>query len=371
MALVDQMSGDRLEAISQKLRDSRLVRYTLRTLQIAFVLGVSGFLLNKLNTIGWAELWGALPTHPLYYLFFLANFFAIPVAELLVYRTMWGLPMARYFPVFARKRVYNYALLSYSGEAVFAVWARENLPIKTMTIVQTVKDSNILSALASNSFTLVLLIMFMVTDQIKLITNVDPDYRLYLGLAAAVGIVLVPIILRFRKTLISLDPVTARRVFLIHLIRFVSAQIFLMLQWVVILPEVPITTWLLFVTAQLVLSRVPFLPNTDLLYLGLGLSLATYVDAPDAVVAGMFVAAGALSQILNAGIYILTSVIRPKPGQLQHQGSTTAPTSLASGPEIESDTAGDRQNGVVAPSDQQNGAFAPSDRQNGAFAPGE
>ncbi len=305
MTLADRFSSDRLAVLGQNL----YVRYAFRLIQLAFVVGVAVFLVRKLGTIGWAEVWDAMPTHPLYYLFFLANFFAIPVAELWVYRTMWGIRMSRYFAVFARKRVYNYALLSYSGEAVFAHWAQKHLPLKTMTVIQTVKDSNILSALASNSFTLVLLIMFVATDQISLITDADPDYRFYLGVAGAVGLVLVPLILKFRKRIISLPADQARKVFLIHLTRFVLAQIFLLLQWVVILPHVPITTWLLFVTAQLVLSRVPFLPNTDLLYLGLGLTLATYVDAPEAVVAGIFVAAGALSQILNAVIYAVTTVL--------------------------------------------------------------
>lgn len=297
------LTSDRLQAIG---RHPALI-LTLRLLQLAFVIGVAFFLVNKLSAIGWQEVLASLPTNPLYYLFFLAFYFAIPTAELLAYRTIWGMPMSRYFVIFARKRVYNFALLSYSGEAVLALWAQKNLPIKTMTIIQTIKDSNILSALASNSFTLILLILFFVTDQISLITEADPDYRFYLGLAAAVGLVLVPLILKFRRHIISLEQGIAKKVFLIHLTRFVSALLFQLFQWMVILPEVPITMWLLFLTAQLVLSRVPFLPNTDLLYLGLGLTLAGYVDAPEAIVAAMFVAAGALSQLLNAAIYVLTS----------------------------------------------------------------
>ena len=83
--------------------------------------------------------------------------------------------------------------------------------------------------------------------------------------------------------------------------------LFQALQWAIILPEVPFDTWVLFLTAQLVLTRVPFLPNTDLLYVGLGLTLASYIDAPMAVIAGMFLASGALFQLANLIAFIVTS----------------------------------------------------------------
>jgi hypothetical protein len=71
---------------------------------------------------------------------------------------------------------------------------------------------------------------------------------------------------------------------------------------------VPMTTWLVFLTAQMVMTRIPFLPSQDLMVLGLGVALSSVVDVPAIAVAGMFVAAGALSQIANLVIFGWTSV---------------------------------------------------------------
>jgi hypothetical protein len=122
-----------------------------------------------------------------------------------------------------------------------------------------------------------------------------------------VGLIILPLIIKFRKKILALDPQVAQKIFLIHLGRLILMLGFQTLQWAVVLPAVPFDTWLLFLTAQLVLTRVPFLPNTDLLYVGLGLTLANYIDAPIAVIAGMFLASGALFQIANLVAFILTS----------------------------------------------------------------
>jgi hypothetical protein len=78
-------------------------------------------------------------------------------------------------------------------------------------------------------------------------------------------------------------------------------------QWAVVFPHVTFLTWLLFLTAQMVLTRLPFLPNQDLMLVGLGLSLTHYVNAPEAAVAGMFLVSGALFQAFNLGCFLLTA----------------------------------------------------------------
>ena len=291
-----------------RVQDNRLLMLGLKALQMLVAAGVLWLLASKLASIGWAEVWAALPATPWFYLIFLMMFFAFPVAELMVYRTMWHVDFKGQFGVFVRKRVYNYAVLSYSGEAYLAFWARRRLALKDRVIFATIKDSNILSALASNSFTVILLAAFFITGQLSVITDADPSYQSYLILAALVGVILVPVVLKFRRHIISLEPSVARRVFLIHLVRLVLMLLLQTAQWAVVLPEVPFTTWLLFLTAQLVLTRIPFLPNTDLLLAGLGLTLMGYLDAPQATVASMFVAAGALWQGMNFIAFIATSV---------------------------------------------------------------
>ena len=295
------------------LAEKPLARVLLRCIHLGFVGLVLWLLVGKISTIGWDDVLDALPTTPLYYLLFLIWYFAIPVTELIVYRLMWGFSVAKYFAVFARKRVYNLALVSYSGEAWLAYWARDRFEMPNARIYATIKDSNILSALSSNSFTIIALIVFFATGQISLIIDADPNYQMYLGLAVVVGLILVPLILRFRRHIISLKPDTAVKIVMIHFVRFSTMLACQVGMWSVILPQVSLSTWLLFVTAQLVLQRVPFLPNTDLLFLGLGLSMAPLLDAPQATIAGMFLGAGALAQVLNLAIYVITSFGISKP----------------------------------------------------------
>ncbi len=71
----------------------------------------------------------------------------------------------------------------------------------------------------------------------------------------------------------------------------------------------------------MVLTRVPFLPNTDLLFAGLGITLMAYVDGPAAEVAGMFLAAGALNQVLNLGLFILTTIKQKRSTPLATQSA--------------------------------------------------
>ncbi|WP_262692872.1 hypothetical protein [Kordiimonas aestuarii] len=308
-------------ATFERVQSNRPLMLTLKALQVLFMVAVVLYLGNKLATVGWQEVWASLPTTPWFYIIFIVMFFAFPVAELLIYRLMWGVDFKGQFGMFVRKRVYNYAVLSYSGEAYMAFWARRRLNLRDRVIFSTIKDSNILSGLASNSFTVIMLAIFFLTGQLSVITNAAPDYKSYLLLAVLVGLILVPVVLRFRKHIISLKPDVAKKVFLIHLIRLVLLLLLQTLQWSVVLPDVPFNMWLLFLTAQLVLTRVPFLPNTDLLVAGLGLTLMGYVDAPQATLASMFLAAGALSQVMNFAAFLATSVRlyapRQRPGTQQ------------------------------------------------------
>ncbi len=284
------------------------VKVLLRAFQVSAVIAVLYYMVEKLSEIGWMEVWQALPENPLFYLFFLAMYFALPTGEWLVYQIIWGPEVKKKYPVFLRMRVYNFALVSYAGEAYIALWAHQNLHRKGRAVISAVKDSNILSGLASNSFTVLLLSIFFMTGQLELLTNADPDYSYYIGLSVAVGLLLVPLVLKYHTRILGLEAKKAKKVFTIHLIRMIIILLLQALQWAVIFPSVSFDTWILLLTAQMVLTRVPFLPNTDLLFAGLGITLMGYVDGPEAAVASMFLTAGALTQILNFTIFILTSI---------------------------------------------------------------
>lgn len=292
----------------KEMLQSKTMRLFLRLVQIAAVAVVLYLMAIKLTAIGWSDVSNALPTTPWFYIFFLAMYFAQPVAEWVVYQHLWGSIIKSRFDIFVRMRIYNFALVSYAGEAFLAIWAHRHLSKSGKQVISTVKDSSILSGLASNSFTLILLALFFMTGQLETLTDADPSYGRYLGFAVALGVILVPLVLKFHGKILGINASTAKKVFLVHLVRLIAVLLLQTAQWAVVFPELAITTWLLLLTAQMILTRIPFLPNTDLLFAGLGMTLMGYIDGPEAAVAGMFLASGALSQSLNLVCFVLASL---------------------------------------------------------------
>lgn len=280
----------------------------LKAIQVLLVVGVMAFLIGKLGTVGWDKVMASLPTTPWFYTFFTVIFLAYPLAEQMVYRILWRGNANPDFGVFLRMRVYNFAVLSYTGEAFLAFWAQRNTTMRKRRIFSSIKDSNILSALASNSFTILLLAFLFTTDQLHFITDADARFEYYLGLAFVVGVLLVPLVIHFKNHILALAPEQARPVFLIHLGRQIIVLVCQVAMWAIAVPDAPFEAWVLLLTAQLVLTRVPFLPNTDLLLAGLGVTMMGMLDAPEAKLAGMFFAAGVLGQAYNLIAFLIASM---------------------------------------------------------------
>lgn len=306
------MAKTSLISRAKSIADSRTTRLFLRALQVAVVGLVLYYILAELTKIGWRDVWQSMPTSPLFYLMFLAMYFALPVGEWLVYRALWGNVVRKRFGLFVRMRVYNLALVSYAGEAFLAIWAHKKIGKTGKAVVSDVKDSNILSALASNTFTVILLAAFFFSGQLGLLIDADPNFEKYIGLSLAVGAFLIPGVLLFRGKIIGTPGPLAKRIFTIHLIRLICVLCLTAGQWAVLFPDVSFDTWLLLLTAQMVLTRVPFLPNTDLLFAGLGITLMGYIDGAEAEIAAMFLTTGALSQLLNLAGFLITSVNQSK-----------------------------------------------------------
>ncbi|MGE4059613.1 MAG: hypothetical protein AB7E69_12175 [Sphingomonadales bacterium] len=286
----------------------RSVRLALKALQLLLVGGVVVYLISRVSEIGWSEVRRSLPESIWFYLLFGVVYFVIPVSELISYRVMrWPVRFSS-LPMFVRKRVYNYAVMSYSGEAYMFLWAKRHLGFSGRQILSMVKDNNLLSGLASNSFTLLLVAAFFATGQLDTITRAQPDAGSYIAATVLVGILMVLVVLGLNRRIMSTPLPMAAKVTGIHAGRVVLILLLQTAQWAVVFPHVPFLTWLLFLTAQMVMTRLPFLPNQDLMAVGLAMSLTHYVDAPEAAVVGMFLVSGALFQAVNLGFFLLTSV---------------------------------------------------------------
>jgi len=287
--------------------DSPRARLVQRLVQATAIIGVGAYLVYRLSGLGWAQVLATLPATPWFYVFFALRYLALPAAELLVYQTIWRRPLWGCFPVFLRKRVYNFGVMGYSGEAYLCLWGARQKGLDDKEVLLAVKDSNILSALVSNLLTAAMILAFAASGQLAAITKAAPGAAAYLWLAIIVSAVLVGAALRFHRRLLSIPPPVSLRVFGLHLARMLIVLALLAGQYAVAIPEAPWRVWLMFLAAQLVLDRAPLLPNKDLLFMGLGLALAGFAEAPEVKIAGVLVASAALLQVTNLALFVATS----------------------------------------------------------------
>ncbi len=316
-----------IKSLIDTAREKTLFRRLIKLVQVSVIAGVSYYLTRKVAAIGWQDVMSALPTTPWFYLCLLGMYFAHPIGEWLVYRTLWGAPVARRLDVFLRMRVYNAAVMSYSGEAYLGLWANKNLDLRKRSILAKIKDSQILSALSSNSLTIALVVLLFMSGKLGIFTGADPSYPTYVAVALGLGLVLIPLVIWFRKQILSLEPAVARRVFMIHFSRLAIVVGLQVASWSVVLPDVPMNIWLVFLTGQYVLTRIPFLPNSDLLVAGLGLTLLSFVDAPPAALAGIFVASGALAQVAHLAVFAgltVRDILRKTPPAIMAETKVSA-----------------------------------------------
>ncbi|KQT32049.1 hypothetical protein ASG29_09360 [Sphingomonas sp. Leaf412] len=277
-----------------------------------FLAAMVAWLVLKVRAIGWREVVASLPTHPLFYLLFFVNFLILPASETIVFRLILRRPLPGAFPVLIQKRVYNSALVGYSGELVFLLWLKNRLGMATKPILLALKDNAILSAVASGVVTAGLLVAFAAGGHAKAIAGwLHPGPALLVagGLGAAF---VVPVLFRMRRKLIALPKGVAWGVLGIHVGRIVLVVLLQAAQWAVVLPAEKLSTWLVFLTAQMVISRLPIVPNRDLLFLSAGLELSNTIAGPREAMAGLLLAGGALTQGMNLAFFVVTALL-PKP----------------------------------------------------------
>lgn len=269
------------------------------------------FLGVKLYHIGWQELWVALPRAPAFYMAFALLYVVGPLAEVLIYSSLWGVGL-RALPVFMRKRVYNEVVIDYSGEAYLYLWAKRVLDINDGRILSTVKDVNLLSGVASNAVTLALVIAFALGGYGAMLQGINPQAVHAVEAAAGLAVAVMLAVMLFGRHLLG---VTRRQSFAIggiHFFRMLLVLVLQAVQWGSALPEVPLPQWIMFLTAQMLMTRLPFLPNRDVMLMWLGVTLAPAIAAPQAHVASMFVAAGVLSLLTHAVVFGVTALLRSR-----------------------------------------------------------
>lgn len=240
-------------------------------LSVAFVVTI----IWKLREFGFAQSLETLPTGVTFWFAFGSYYLALPLSEWFIFRRLWKIPGAG-FVALLRKMVSNEVLLGYSGEIYFYTWARARANLTTAPF-GAIKDVSILSALAGNSITLV-----MMGAAWPLVGTVAPQFHakaVLLSAGAMLGVSML--VLLFRSRVFSLPNVQLRGIFAIHIARLVATTILSGIMWHAALPDVSFAWLILLATLQLLVTRLPFVPNKELVFA----SLAIFLIGNDGTVA--------------------------------------------------------------------------------------
>ena len=210
-----------------------------------------------------AELMRLLPLSPVFWLAFAGYYLALPISEWVIYRRLWNFPAAG-FGALLRKLVSNELLLGYLGEAQFYAWVRGRGTVDE-TPFAAIKDITILSALTGNLATLVMLALawpFVSVGQLGLQGQTA---------FAALGVVLLTslAILLFRQKLFTLPRRELWFISAVHLVRIAAVLLLSAVMWNAVLPAVVLTLWLVLATLRQLISRLPLMPNKDVVFAGI------------------------------------------------------------------------------------------------------
>ena len=260
------MAGDDGDPLPLAVRKSPLWRWATPALSVAILVAVV-FQLRALNL---SEIRALIPTTPWFWIVFVGYYFAPVIADFTIFRRLWGIP-AEGFIALTRKLVSNELLLGYVGEVYFYGWARKKVDMATSPF-GAVKDAAILSALVGNACTILMMVVaYPLLSHLQL-GFIGPK----LGVSTSTVMISVTVLLLismaallFSNRLFSLTKAQLWMVTGIHLARIIATTGLAALAWSLALPQVALSWWVALSAVRLLISRLPLLPNKDIVFAGI------------------------------------------------------------------------------------------------------
>jgi hypothetical protein len=254
-----------------------------------FILAAVAYQLRKFDFTHFVT---PLPVSLGFWLAFVVYYLASPASEWIIFRRLWTLPVEGFFALL-RKLVSNTILLGYLGEVYFYAWARRNAQVSAAPF-GAIKDVSILSALTGN---LVTLAMVVISVPLFRSLKLGLDGKAFVLSTVFVTFVSLAALL-LRKRLFTLPRRELWIISGIHFGRIVATILLAAVMWHILLPTVAISWWLLLGTLRQLVSRLPFLPNKDVVFAG----LAVFFVGNDANIASAMALMAAL--ILAANLLV-------------------------------------------------------------------
>ncbi len=249
----------------------------------------------QLAQVNLAQVAAMVPTSPAFWAVFALSYFAGPLGDFVIFRRLWQIP-ADGFLALLRKLIGNELITGYVGDLYFYTWARQRTAMVAAPF-GAVKDVAILSAMAANAVTLVLMLLaYPLIGQLRL--GIDSQ-----AVVASVALMLVISsgILLFRKKLFSLPPADLWFVAGVQSARVVGTLVLTGWCWALALPTEGLQMWVLLSAMRMLLSRLPFLPNKDVVFA----ALAVFMIGQDAEVGALMAMMASLLLVTHLGLGLL------------------------------------------------------------------
>jgi len=284
-----------------RLVASRWGKLGIQLLRWGIPLALLAIIGRRLSQLGWQEIWIARPIHPGFYILLVLQFFLQPFGDYFVYRNLWGGTSTPPMSVILRKRLMNTFMLDYSGEAFFYFWAQARLKLAPGMLVHGIKDSNLLSGGAGLAMVYVMLLALLAVGGLHVPATLNNNGWLY-ALAGSVPLILCAVLVLGRRKFTQLSSGQIATTFGIHFSRsaLVLAVEFGLWELSGALPSA--VACLQFVALRLVVTRLPLVPNKDLIFLGAGIAAAGMASLSVTPVATVLVILAAADLILAASV---------------------------------------------------------------------
>lgn len=280
-------------------QDSRPAFGWSRAITVLLSLAVVAAAVYQMRDVDIASIFAMVPSSPLFWVLFVVGFLAGPLSEWFIFHRLWGVGLPA-FGALTRKLVFNELLLGYLGEAWFYSWARRNKSVDAAPF-GAVKDVAVLSAMAGNGMTLVLVAMAM--PYVGVLPLGEHAAAIGWSLAFVLGTSLAAML--WRKALFSLTSDELKMVFAAHVLRIVVTTLISAALWHMVLPETPIFWWLVLAAIRLLISRLPFIPTKDVVFAGIAVVAAgpeVQIAELMTMMAGLILCANLFTGLCIAGV---------------------------------------------------------------------
>jgi hypothetical protein len=259
----------------------------------ALSLAILGAALVELGHVDLHRILTLVPARPAFWAVFALAYMVQPVCDWAIYRRLWGIPLAA-LAATVRKTVGNELLFGYVGEAYLYSVARRRGE-GAAAAFKAVRDVAILSS-ATGSVATLTVVALAWPWLAHLSLGISP-----LLLAGTLVVVAAPPIaaLAFRSKLSLPAPLLAR-VAGWHALRAAATVTLTGVLWHLAMPAVAVHWWLVLAAVKLLVTRLPFVSNRELIFAGI--TSAVFGHAGDIAALMAMMAALTVATHVMAGI---------------------------------------------------------------------